>query len=56
MADKLAKKLADPEIYEDNRAGDLRVWQAKYTEVMEALDRAEAMWMAAQDALEKAQG
>ena len=36
MRDKLAKKLADPAIYEEDRAGDLRVWQAKYAEVMDA--------------------
>ena len=55
MRDKLAKKLADPAIYEDGRAGDLRVWQAKYAEVMDAMDRAEAMWMAAQENFDKAQ-
>jgi ATP-binding cassette, subfamily F, member 3 len=54
MRDRLAKKLADPELYEDTRAGDLRVWQGKYAEVMEAMDRAEAMWMAAQEALDSA--
>ena len=56
MRDKLAKKLADPAIYENDRAGDLRVWQAKYAEVMDAMDRAEALWMAAQDSYDKAQG
>ncbi len=54
MRDKLARKLADTELYEDARQGDLRVWQAKYTEVMEGLDRAEALWMSAQDALDTA--
>ncbi len=54
MRDKLAKKLADPAIYEDERAGDLRVWQAKYAEVMDAMDRAEAMWVAAQENFDKA--
>jgi ATP-binding cassette, subfamily F, member 3 len=56
MRGKLATKLADPELYEQGRAGDLAVWNRKYAEVMEALDRAEAMWLAAQDALDKAQG
>ncbi|MGY6697738.1 MAG: ABC-F family ATP-binding cassette domain-containing protein [Roseinatronobacter sp.] len=55
MRDKLARKLADTALYEADRAGDLRVWQAKYAEVMEALDRAEAMWMAAQEAVDAAQ-
>ncbi|MEH7827002.1 ABC-F family ATP-binding cassette domain-containing protein [Gemmobacter denitrificans] len=52
MRDKLAAKLADPELYEDSRKGDLAVWNKKYAEVMDALDRAEAMWLDAQEALE----
>lgn len=55
MRDKLATKLADPELYEDGRAGDLGVWQKKYAEVMEAMDKAEDLWMSAQDKLEKAE-
>lgn len=54
MRGKLATKLADPELYEPARSGDLAVWNRKYAEVMDALDRAEAMWLAAQDALDKA--
>ena len=37
MRDKLAKKLADPELYEDARKGELDTWNKKYAEVMEAL-------------------
>ncbi len=54
MRDKLATKLADPELYEDARKGELATWNAKYAEVMEALDRAEAMWLTAQERLETA--
>lgn len=54
MRDKLAKKLADPALYEDSRRGELETWNKKYGEVMEALDRAEAMWVSAQEKLEKA--
>ncbi len=54
MRDKLAKKLADPELYEDARKGELETWNRKYAEVMEALDRAEALWMTAQERLEAA--
>ncbi|WP_420863699.1 ABC-F family ATP-binding cassette domain-containing protein [Algirhabdus cladophorae] len=54
MRDKLATKLADPALYEDGKAGEAEVWQKKYAEVMNALDRAEALWMAAEDKLEKA--
>ncbi len=55
MRDKLAKKLADPALYEDARKGELETWNKKYAEVMAALERAEALWMAALEKLEKAQ-
>ncbi len=54
MRDKLAKKLADPELYEDTRKGELATWNAKYAEVMDALDKAEALWLSAQEKLESA--
>jgi ATP-binding cassette, subfamily F, member 3 len=54
MRDKLAKKLADPALYEDARKGELATWNAKYAEVMQALDKAEAMWVDAQEKLEAA--
>jgi ATP-binding cassette subfamily F protein 3 len=54
MRDRLAKKLADPELYESARAGELDTWNKKYAEVMDALDRAEAMWVSAQEKLETA--
>ncbi len=54
MRDRLAKKLADPELYESARAGELDTWNKKYAEVMDALDRAEALWVAAQEKLETA--
>ena len=56
MRDKLAKKLADPELYDSARIGELEVWNRKYAEVMEGLDRAEALWLASQDRLESAEG
>ncbi|MCR8826722.1 ABC-F family ATP-binding cassette domain-containing protein [Pseudosulfitobacter koreensis] len=55
MRDKLAKKLADPALYEDTKTGEAEVWQKKYAEVMNALDRAEAMWMASLEKLERAE-
>jgi ATP-binding cassette subfamily F protein 3 len=54
MGDKLAKKLADPTLYEDGKAGEAEVWQKKYAEVRKALDRAEALWIAASEKLEAA--
>ncbi len=56
MRSKLAKKLADPALYEDGRLGELETWQKKYAEVMEASDRAEALWLTAQEKLERAEG
>ncbi|WP_296424984.1 ABC-F family ATP-binding cassette domain-containing protein [Yoonia sp.] len=55
MRDKLAKKLADPALYEDGKAGELATWNKKYAEIMDGLERAEAMWMAALEKLEKAE-
>ncbi|MDZ4395461.1 ABC-F family ATP-binding cassette domain-containing protein [Cypionkella sp.] len=54
MRDRLAKKLADPALYDTARAGELDTWNKKYAEVMDALDRAEAMWVSAQEKLEAA--
>ena len=55
MRGKLASKLADPALYEDGRIGELEVWQKKYAELMEGLQRAEAMWVAAAEKLEIAE-
>jgi ATP-binding cassette subfamily F protein 3 len=55
MRDKLAKKLADPVLYEDGRKGELETWNKKYAEVMNGLERSEAMWMQSLENLEKAQ-
>ena len=52
MRDKLAIKLADSALYDDTRIGELATWNKKYAEVMEALERAEALWLAAQEKLE----
>ena len=56
MRDKLAEKLADPALYDETRIGELATWNSKYAEVMDALERAENLWMVAQDKLEKAAG
>ena len=53
---QLAKKLADPELYEPARLGELETWQKKYAEVMEGLDRAESLWLKAEARLEEASG
>ena len=56
MRDKLATKLADPALYDPERAGEAAVWQKKYAEVMDGLDRAEELWILAQERLEAAGG
>ncbi len=55
MRDKLAIILADSALYDDTRIGELATWNKKYAEVMEALERAEALWLAAQQKLESAE-
>jgi len=56
MRDRLAGKLADPALYAPGMAHQAGTWQQKYAEVMEGLDRAEALWLAAQEKLEEAGG
>ncbi|MEM7643072.1 MAG: ABC-F family ATP-binding cassette domain-containing protein [Pseudomonadota bacterium] len=55
MREKLAKKLADPALYDDARVGELETWNKKYAEVMEAADKAEALWLQAMEKLESAE-
>jgi len=52
---KLSVKLADPALYEDNRRNELDTWNRKYAEVMGAMDKAEALWMKAVEAVENEQ-
>jgi len=54
MAGKLSTRLADPALYEDDRKGELDVWQRKFAEVEEALERAEALWLEASEKFEAA--
>ncbi|MCP9483018.1 ABC-F family ATP-binding cassette domain-containing protein [Shimia sp. CNT1-13L.2] len=50
MREKLDEKLADPTLYEVGKTDDIAKWQKKHAEVLDGLERAEALWM---DALEK---
>ncbi|WP_323784587.1 ABC-F family ATP-binding cassette domain-containing protein [Thalassovita sp.] len=54
MRDRLATKLADRSLYEE-RKGEAVVLQKKYAEVMNGLERAEALWMQALEKLETAE-
>ena len=53
MRDRLARKLADPAMYDDERKDEAGVWQKKYAEVMVGLERAESLWERALEKLEK---
>ncbi|GGE25575.1 glycosyl transferase family 1 [Primorskyibacter flagellatus] len=56
METKLAAKLADHSLYEDARVGELEVWNRKYAELRDAMEKAEALWMSALEKLERAEG
>ena len=56
MRSRLAEKLADVALYESGKAGEVEIWQKKYAEVMDGLDRAEFLWLVAQERLEAAGG
>ena len=53
MRDKIADKLADPAMYDEDNVVEATKWQKKYSEVMDGLDRAETLWMKAQEKLEQ---
>ncbi|MFW8636128.1 ABC-F family ATP-binding cassette domain-containing protein [Cribrihabitans pelagius] len=55
MREKLDEKLADPSLYEPGKTTDIEVWQKKHAECLEALERAEGLWMAALEKLEQAE-
>ncbi len=55
MHDKLSEKLSDPALYEDDRINDLETWNRKFAEVVEAMQKAEALWVAAAEKLEEAE-
>lgn len=55
MHEKLSAKLADPALYEDDRINDLQTWNRKFAEVVEAMQKAEALWVAAAEKLEQAE-
>lgn len=53
MRDKIADKLANPRIYDEENVVEATRWQKKYSEVMDGLDRAEALWIKALEKLEQ---
>ena len=55
MHERLSAKLADPALYEDDRIDDLATWNRKFAEVVEAMQKAEALWVTAAERLEQAE-
>jgi len=55
MHNKLSAKLADPALYDDAKIHELESWNRKFAECEEAMTKAEALWMAAQEALDAAE-
>jgi len=55
MREELARRLADPEVYEDHMRARREAWQAKFAEVEAAMEKAEALWLAAAEKLEAAE-
>ncbi|MCA0928739.1 ABC-F family ATP-binding cassette domain-containing protein [Ruegeria profundi] len=55
MHEKLSARLADPALYENDRVNDLETWNRKFAEVVEAMQKAEALWVAAAERLENAE-
>ena len=53
--EKLSAKLADPNLYGNDRFNDLETWNQKFAEVAEAMQKAEALWVAAVERLEQAE-
>ncbi len=56
IRERLATRLADPDMYEADRLSETETWQKKFAEVEEGLERAEALWMKALERLEAAGG
>ncbi len=55
MRKTVATRLAEPTAYDAANLGRTEVWQKKYAEISDALERAEALWMAAMERLEEAE-
>ena len=55
MRDKIAARLANPTMYDDDNIVQATAFQKKYAEVMEGLERAETLWLKAEERLSKAE-
>ncbi|WP_158968072.1 ABC-F family ATP-binding cassette domain-containing protein [Chachezhania sediminis] len=55
MHKKVSEKLADPDLYDHDRAGERELWQRKFAEVEDGMIRAEELWLDAQEKLDAAE-
>ena len=55
MRAKVADTLADPALYDEARLHELEGWNRKFAEIEEAMARAEALWLDAQERLDAAE-
>jgi ATP-binding cassette subfamily F protein 3 len=55
MRKKLSAILADPSLYDDSRISELEGWNRKFAELEEAEQKAEALWLDAQERLDAAE-
>ena len=56
MSKKLQNILADPQLYEQENKVKLLKWKAKYTELEDAMQKAEHLWLQASENYEKLKG
>ncbi len=55
MRSRIEKRLADPKMYEKSTTDEIENWKRKYSEVVDGVTRAEALWVAALEKLETAE-
>jgi ATP-binding cassette subfamily F protein 3 len=56
MRAKIDARLADPALYAPGKGEEIAAWQKKHAEVIEGLERAEGLWIEAQERLDAAGG
>ena len=52
MKNKVADILSNQNLYSDEKLEELENWNKKFSEIEEAINRAEGLWMQAQQKLE----
>jgi ATP-binding cassette subfamily F protein 3 len=52
MKNKVASILSNQKLYADEKLEELENWNKKFSEIEEAINRAESLWMQAQQKLE----